>query len=112
MLGGVWVARFDEKALFVVHQSTASLPYPEQLVNTKFRPDAKRAGLFSFLEDSSMTQYSTPCNDVVRVRVPEALHNQLRATGVPVSQTIRLAIVSYLAESAHPDLTRLVEKDF
>ena len=59
-----------------------------------------------------MTQYSTPCNDVVRVRVPEALHNQLRATGVPVSAVIRAAIVSYLAEPAHPDLARLVEKDF
>ena len=51
-------------------------------------------------------------NDVVRVRVPAELHAQLRATGVPVSAVIRAAIVSYLAEPAHPDLTRLVEKDF
>ena len=47
-----------------------------------------------------MTQYSTPCNDVVRVRLPAVTHKALRETGAPVSQVIRQAIDLYLAHPA------------
>ena len=47
-----------------------------------------------------MTQYSTPCNDVVRVRLPVATRKALQSTGAPVSQVIRQAIDLYLAHPA------------
>ena len=47
-----------------------------------------------------MTKYAKPHDDVVRVRVPVATHNALRATGTPVSTQIRAAIELYLAHPA------------
>ena len=47
-----------------------------------------------------MTKYVHPCDSVTRVRLPAALHEQLKATGAPVSRVIRDAVVLYLSHPA------------